>query len=157
MKISKLLNKKNSIFLILFFLFSFNSYAQDEPVDIWNIDKSKTDEQVITEEKAETKESNEEIVEQQTIGAAAFVVNLRDVVRHPVDHDRVLILFIPNVGYRWPTRNHLWPTRPADGRQKRQAPWKSRKYGSRERAPKAAWRLPAATGVMRLRRPVRSQ
>ena len=67
MKISKLLNKKNSIFLILFFLFSFNSYAQDEPVDIWNIDKSKTDEQVITEEKAETTESNEEIVEQQTI------------------------------------------------------------------------------------------
>ena len=67
MKISKLLNKKNSIFLILFFLFAFNSYAQDEPVDIWNIDKSKTDEQVITEEKAETTESNEEIVEQQTI------------------------------------------------------------------------------------------
>ena len=67
MKISKLLNKKNSIFLILFFLFSFNSYAQDEPVDIWNIDKSKTDEQVITEEKVETTESNEEIVEQQTI------------------------------------------------------------------------------------------
>jgi len=67
MKISKLLNKKNSIFLILFFLFSFNSYAQDEPVDIWNIDKSKTDEQVIIEEKVETTESNEEIVEQQTI------------------------------------------------------------------------------------------
>ena len=38
-------------FLILFFLFSFNSYAQDEPVDIWNIDKSKTDDQEITEEK----------------------------------------------------------------------------------------------------------
>ncbi|WP_440930362.1 hypothetical protein [Candidatus Pelagibacter sp.] len=67
MKISKLLNKKNSIFLILFFLFSFNLYAQDEPVDIWNIDKSKTDEQAITEEKVETIESNEEITGQQTI------------------------------------------------------------------------------------------
>ena len=67
MKISKLLNKKNSIFLILFFLLSFNSYAQDNPVDIWNIDKSKTNEQVITEEKVETTESNEEIVEQETI------------------------------------------------------------------------------------------
>ena len=65
MKISKLLNKKNSIFLILFFLFSFNSYAEDEPVDIWNIDKSKTDDQVITEEKVASTESNKEIVEQR--------------------------------------------------------------------------------------------
>ena len=67
MKISKLLNKKNSIYLIIFFLFSFNLYAQDEPVDIWNIDKSKTDDQAITEEKVESTELNEEIVEQKTI------------------------------------------------------------------------------------------
>ena len=67
MKISKLLNKKNSIYLIIFFLFSFNLYAQDEPVDIWNIDKSKTGDQAITEEKVESTELNEEIVEQKTI------------------------------------------------------------------------------------------
>ena len=67
MKISKLLNKKSSIYLIIFFLFSFNLYAQDEPVDIWNIDKSKTDDQAITEEKVESTELNEEIVEQKTI------------------------------------------------------------------------------------------
>ena len=67
MKISKLLNKKNNIILILFFLFSFNLYAQDEPVDIWNIDKPKTNEQVIAEEKVDSTESNKEIVEQQTV------------------------------------------------------------------------------------------
>ncbi len=40
MKILKLLNKKN--FLLLFFLFfGFNLFAEDQPVDIWNIDKEK--------------------------------------------------------------------------------------------------------------------
>ena len=39
MKILKLLNKNNfSIIFIL--LLTFNSYAEDEPVDIWNIDKN---------------------------------------------------------------------------------------------------------------------
>ena len=38
MKILKLLNKKFfSTFLALFFIFSVN--AEDQPVDIWNIDK----------------------------------------------------------------------------------------------------------------------
>ena len=59
MKISKLLNKKSGIYLILFFLISFNANSQDEPVDIWNIDKSQND---VSQENLE---SNNEIVEQE--------------------------------------------------------------------------------------------
>ena len=40
MKISKLLNKKYLSILIVFLLIFFsNSYAEDEPVDIWNVEK----------------------------------------------------------------------------------------------------------------------
>ena len=38
MKISKLLNK-NCLSIILILLFGLNSFAEDQPVDIWNIDK----------------------------------------------------------------------------------------------------------------------
>ena len=38
MKISNLLNK-NSLSIILILLFGLNSFAEDQPVDIWNIDK----------------------------------------------------------------------------------------------------------------------
>ncbi len=40
MKISKLLNK-NFLSIILILLFGLNSFAEDQPVDIWNIDKDK--------------------------------------------------------------------------------------------------------------------
>ena len=39
MKILKLLNKKNLSIVVIFLLFPFLSTAEDEPVDIWNIDK----------------------------------------------------------------------------------------------------------------------
>ena len=92
MKISKLLNKKNSIFLILFFLFSFNLYAQDEPVDIWNIDKSKTDDQVITEEKVESTELNQEIVEQQTIDTKDLKIESEILLDQKLESKNVKIL-----------------------------------------------------------------
>ena len=38
MKILRLLNKKN--FIIIFFFLSFVAYAEDEPVDIWDIEKT---------------------------------------------------------------------------------------------------------------------
>ena len=41
MKISKLLNKKNYLFFLFFIFFSISS--ANEPVDIWNIDKTKTE------------------------------------------------------------------------------------------------------------------
>ena len=40
MKILKLLNK-NCLSIILILLFGLNSFAEDQPVDIWDIDKNK--------------------------------------------------------------------------------------------------------------------
>ena len=39
MKILKLLNKKNLSIIVISLIFPFLSIAEDEPVDIWNIDK----------------------------------------------------------------------------------------------------------------------
>ena len=60
MKISKLLNKKNLIFL--FFIFFGNSIA-NEPADIWNIDKTKTnlDQNIKDESLALEEKSNDDI------------------------------------------------------------------------------------------------
>ena len=44
MKILKLLNKDYLSILIIFFFSIVNSFSQDEPVDIWNIDKEKIQE-----------------------------------------------------------------------------------------------------------------
>ena len=41
MKILKLLNKKN-FSIIFIFLLGLSTYAEDKPVDIWNIDTTKT-------------------------------------------------------------------------------------------------------------------
>ena len=56
MKILKLLNKKNFT-IILISLFSFVAYAEDQPVDIWNIEKKNIDEQSISSESTEDDES----------------------------------------------------------------------------------------------------
>ena len=39
MKILKLLNKKNLSIIIIYLLSSFSVMAENEPADIWNIDK----------------------------------------------------------------------------------------------------------------------
>ena len=57
MKILKLLNKKN-FSIIFIFLFCFSVYAEDKPVDIWNIDTTK-----ITQDPANN-ESNIEVKEE---------------------------------------------------------------------------------------------
>ena len=44
MKISKLLNNKYLPIIVIIFLFTFNLKAEDEPIDIWNIDQSKIEE-----------------------------------------------------------------------------------------------------------------
>ena len=45
MKILRSLNKKN--FLIIFIiLFSFKAYSENQPVDIWNIDKNENEAQI---------------------------------------------------------------------------------------------------------------
>jgi len=43
MKILKLLNKKNFSILILYLLSGINTFAEDKPVDIWNLEKKETD------------------------------------------------------------------------------------------------------------------
>ena len=61
MKTLKLLNKKNLSIIFIFLLSSFQTIAEDKPVDIWNIDKKEVEpssEIIISEEKInETSES----------------------------------------------------------------------------------------------------
>ncbi len=56
MKILKLLNNKYLIILSIIFLISFNTKADDKPIDIWNIDKNDTKESV----QDNSKRNNEE-------------------------------------------------------------------------------------------------
>ena len=43
MKILKLLNKKYFSILIFYLLLGTNTFAEDKPVDIWNLEKKETD------------------------------------------------------------------------------------------------------------------
>ena len=62
MKILKLLNKKNLSIVIIFLIFPFLSIAEDEPVDIWNIDKKEIEttreESVVIDQPAEITENS---------------------------------------------------------------------------------------------------
>ena len=62
MKILKLLNKKN-LSIVIFSLFSFSSFAEDKPVDIWNIEKQETEN--ISEENLSTE--NKQVVSESSI------------------------------------------------------------------------------------------
>ena len=55
MKISKLLNK-NCLSIILILLFGLNSFAEDQPVDIWNIDKDKLETNSLSDDDKSVKE-----------------------------------------------------------------------------------------------------
>jgi hypothetical protein len=61
MKISKLLNKKN-LSIVIFSLISLSSFAEDKPVDIWNIEKQEaetiSEENLSIENKQEVSESS---------------------------------------------------------------------------------------------------
>tara|TARA_B100000963_G_scaffold277250_1_gene245616 strand:+ start:5578 stop:7353 length:1776 start_codon:yes stop_codon:yes gene_type:complete len=61
MKILKLLNKIFFSILILFFIFNNNLYSEDEPVDIWNIDKSNIEntENINIDKKTKEENSNQ--------------------------------------------------------------------------------------------------
>ena len=62
MKILKLLNKKN-LSIVIFSLFSFSSFAEDKPVDIWNIEKQETEN--ISKENLSTE--NEQVVSESSV------------------------------------------------------------------------------------------
>ena len=70
MKILKLLNSNYLSILLIIFLLSFNAKAEDEPVDIWNIDQNK-----IEETKSKNNQNNSEIVDEQTTKSSIY--NLR--------------------------------------------------------------------------------
>jgi hypothetical protein len=61
MKISKLLNKKN-LSIVIFSLISLSSFAEDKPVDIWNLEKKEaetiSEENLSIEKKQEVSESS---------------------------------------------------------------------------------------------------
>ena len=61
MKISKLLNKKN-LSIVIFSLISLSSFAEDKPVDIWNLEKQKpetiSEENLSIENKQDVSESS---------------------------------------------------------------------------------------------------
>ncbi len=59
MKILKLLNKKNLSIIIISLLFCHSLFADEKPVDIWNLDKEKTEK--ISEKNLSVEEKNEEI------------------------------------------------------------------------------------------------
>ena len=59
MKILRLLNKKVFLFIIFFFLY-LNAFAENQPVDIWNIEKEKSEENSFTGD-AVLKKDNQEI------------------------------------------------------------------------------------------------
>tara|TARA_B100001121_G_scaffold299945_1_gene309271 strand:+ start:178 stop:1944 length:1767 start_codon:yes stop_codon:yes gene_type:complete len=61
MKISKLLNKKNLLFFLFFFI--FNNSIANEPADIWNIDKSET----FTDQNTSSETFESEEISEQTI------------------------------------------------------------------------------------------
>ncbi len=71
MRILKLLNNNYLSILIIIFLISVNALAEDEPIDIWNIDKNNTEETQSNDNQISLENSNEKtskssIFEKQT-------------------------------------------------------------------------------------------
>ena len=65
MKTLKLLNRKYFSIIIVFFIIVINSYAEDEPVDIWNIDKKKIENSKI--ENSESIKNQDNQIEESNI------------------------------------------------------------------------------------------
>ena len=66
MKILRLLNSKYLSIIFIFFLLNFNTYAEDEPVDIWNIDKEKVIKSS-TNQKTLTEDAEEDLINETSI------------------------------------------------------------------------------------------
>ena len=72
MKILKLLSKKKFSIILFLFILSVKSYAEDQPVDIWSIEKSQNDENSevilndVDNQNLETIESNSSIYDMQS-------------------------------------------------------------------------------------------
>ncbi len=94
MKISKLLNKKYLSILIVFSLIFFsNSYAEDEPVDIWNVEKeiNQDSSNLIIEEGSES-DQPKTIIEKNI---STEEINVIDSVSLDVDKINIIGLYDP--------------------------------------------------------------
>ncbi len=67
MKILKLLNNNYLSILLIFFLTILSAYAEDKPIDIWNIDKSN-----IEKTKSEKNQNNEKIIDEQITQSSIY-------------------------------------------------------------------------------------
>ena len=67
MKILKLLNSKNLSIIIFIILLSFNVNAEDEPIDIWNIDKDDT-----KESNSDNNQKNEDSVVEEATQSSVY-------------------------------------------------------------------------------------
>ena len=67
MKILKLLNSKYLTVLLIIFLLGFNAIAEDEPIDIWNIDKNKTEDAL-----PDSLKNNEELTTEQVTQSSIY-------------------------------------------------------------------------------------
>ncbi len=72
MKILRLLNSKYLSIIFIFFLLNCNTFAEDEPVDIWNIDKkninkTSTDQTTLSDEESEDVIKDNNIYESQSL------------------------------------------------------------------------------------------
>ncbi len=67
MKILKLLNNNYLSILLIFFLTILSAYAEDKPIDIWNIDKSN-----IEETKSKNNQNNEQTIDKQITQSSIY-------------------------------------------------------------------------------------
>ena len=67
MKILKLLSNNYLSILLIFFLTILSAYAEDKPIDIWNIDKSN-----IEETKSKNNQNNEQIIDKQITQSSIY-------------------------------------------------------------------------------------
>jgi len=67
MKILKLLNSKYLSILLIIFLLGFNAKAEDEPIDIWNIDKNDAEEAA-----PDSLQNNEELTAEQVTQSSIY-------------------------------------------------------------------------------------
>ena len=63
MRILKLLNRNYLSIILIIFLISLNVEAQDEPIDIWNIDQTKIEEDELKNNQISLESNDKEIAQ----------------------------------------------------------------------------------------------
>ena len=61
MKILRLLNNNYLSIILIILIFAFNAKAEDEPIDIWNIDQNKIEENQTSNDQTNLEENNTQV------------------------------------------------------------------------------------------------